>query len=253
LPAERKIESLLSNERWHLIQSGIDRKSIKIRYNKIFVQKNLYSQVINSTLVLSQPHHSNTKTDSSNWLDHELPNHTPIDTINHAFHYSDTQLDVSIRNIHTKQLHLLLWNARSLNKQINAFQSYVYSDIIAITETWLSNHIFTNEILPSSYNDIRKDRDGRGGGVLLAFKKVLKITQLSSPDELEIISAEIVSSLFLCHPPNSTEQCNSSLINYLNSLDGTKDLVLLGYLNLPGSVETPQLPMTLQKWLMSLI
>jgi len=88
-------------------------------------------------------------------LDHKLPNHTPIDTINHALNYSDTQLDVSIRNGHTKQLHLILWNARSLHKHINAFQSYVYSenfDIFEITETWLSNYIFTNEILPSNHN-----------------------------------------------------------------------------------------------------
>jgi len=63
-------------------------------------------------------------------------------------------------------------------------------DNITITETWLSNHIFTNEFLPSNYNVIRKDR---GGGLLLACKKILKITQLSSPDELETISAEIDS------------------------------------------------------------
>ena len=34
----------------------------------------------------------------------------------------------------------LLWNARSLNKQIINFQSYIYAadyDIIAITEIWL--------------------------------------------------------------------------------------------------------------------
>jgi len=35
--------------------------------------------------------------------------------------------------------------------------------------------------LPCNYNVVRKDR---GGGVLLAFKKILNITQLSSPDEL---------------------------------------------------------------------
>ena len=63
-PAERKIESLLLKERWQIIQSGTDRKSIKICYNKIFVQKNLHNQAINSTLVLSQPHHTDAKMDS---------------------------------------------------------------------------------------------------------------------------------------------------------------------------------------------
>jgi len=59
---------------------------------------------------------------------------------------------------------------------------------------------------------------------------------LPSPDDLEIVSVEVDSSLFVCliyRPPNSTEQCNSSLIAYLNSLDNTKDLILLGYLNFP--------------------
>jgi len=80
-PAERKIEPLLLKESWYLIQSGIDRKSIKIRYNKVLVQKNLHGQVINSTLFLSNM-------DSPNSLDHEIPNHTPIDTIHHALNYS---------------------------------------------------------------------------------------------------------------------------------------------------------------------
>ena len=71
---------------------------------------------------------------------------------------SDTNNGTGTNNLHTKttssQLKLLLWNARSLNKQINDFQSYVYSetfDIIAITETWLTNNIYTNEIFPSGY------------------------------------------------------------------------------------------------------
>ena len=126
-----------------------------------------------------------------------------------------------------------------MNKQINDFQSYIYSenfDIIAITETWLSNHTFTNEIFPCSYNVIRKDRDSRGGGVLLALNKSLKIIQLPSPVDLEIVCVEVDSSLFICliyRPPNSTEQYNSSLLTFLKSLDYNKNLVVLGDLNFP--------------------
>jgi len=82
---------------------------------------------------------------------------------------------------------LLLWNIHNLNKQINAFQSYIYSenfDIITITETWLSNHVYTNEILPSGYAVLRKDQDGKGGGVMVTIKYTINITQLSSPNEL---------------------------------------------------------------------
>jgi len=60
-------------------------------------------------------------------------------------------------------------------------------DIIAITETWLSNNIFTNEILPSCYTVLRKDHDSRGGGILLAPKSSLTTMQLPSPSDLEIV------------------------------------------------------------------
>ena len=112
----------------------------------------------------------------------------------------------------SSKLNLLLWNARSLNKQINDFQSFVYSetfDIIAITKTWLTNNIYTNEIFPSGYTVLRKDRDSRDGGVLLALKDSLNITQLSSPNDFEIISADIDLSVFclsIYRPLNSSDQ-----------------------------------------------
>ena len=117
----------------------------------------------------------------------------------------------------------------ALKKQINAFQSFIYSnnfDIVAITETWLSDHIYTNEIIHSGYTVIRKDRDGRGGGVLLALKDCFKFTQLPSPNELEIISAEVGSSFTICliyRPPNSSDQHNSLMMFCVTSLDSTKD------------------------------
>ena len=52
-------------------------------------------------------------------------------------------------------------NTRSIVNKMDLFQNYVYSnspDIIAVTETWLSEKIFDNEILPNNYTIIRKDR-----------------------------------------------------------------------------------------------
>jgi len=54
-----------------------------------------------------------------------------------------------------------------------------------MTGTWLSNNIFSNEILPSYYTVLRKDRDSRGGGVLLAIKSSLTTMQLPSPNDLQ--------------------------------------------------------------------
>lgn len=58
-PTERLVESLLLKERWSLIQRGIDRRTIKIRSNKIFVQQNLHGQVIDSTFALVSADSSN--------------------------------------------------------------------------------------------------------------------------------------------------------------------------------------------------
>ena len=46
--AERTIESLLMKERWHLIQTGIDHKSIKIQAANIYVNNKLQGKVCNS-------------------------------------------------------------------------------------------------------------------------------------------------------------------------------------------------------------
>jgi len=48
---EREIESLLQKERWSIIQTGVNRKAIKIRSNKIFVNNKLHGQVVNSSFV----------------------------------------------------------------------------------------------------------------------------------------------------------------------------------------------------------
>ena len=62
---ERHTESVLLKERWSLIQAGCDRKKIKIRSSKIFVNNKLHGEVINSVLVLSQPSSQETQMDSS--------------------------------------------------------------------------------------------------------------------------------------------------------------------------------------------
>lgn len=53
-PDERKTESILLKERWALIQKETERKAIKIRGSRIFVNNKLHGEVKNSSLVLSQ-------------------------------------------------------------------------------------------------------------------------------------------------------------------------------------------------------
>ena len=63
----------------------------------------------------------------------------------------------------------------------------------------------------------------------LFLKDSFNLTQLSSPNELEIISAE-VDCLSLV---SSAKLLGHLMISYLTSLDSTKNLILLGDFNLP--------------------
>ena len=87
-------------------------------------------------------------------------------------------------------------NSRSIVNKLNVFQSFVYSSIykiIAVTETWLNLQILDNEILPTNFVIYRKDRDSRGGGVMLAVHESLQSKLIVSPFNLEVLSVEVSS------------------------------------------------------------
>ena len=44
---QRLVEAVLLQERWHLIQSGVARNSIKIQNTRLFVKNKLHGQFIN--------------------------------------------------------------------------------------------------------------------------------------------------------------------------------------------------------------
>ena len=74
-------------------------------------------------------------------------------------------------------------NIRSIVNKLSLFQSYIYSsdfDVICLTETWLSESVFDQEILPTNYNIYRKDRPSRGGGVLIAIKSTISASVVCS-------------------------------------------------------------------------
>ena len=104
----------------------------------------------------------------------------------------------------------LLINARSLisshrlnGKQschLTNFQSLVFSeqaDIVWVTETWLRDDIENSEILPwCDYTIYRKDRNTRGGGVLLALKSssFSSSREIVTGSDLELIAVELTST-----------------------------------------------------------
>ena len=122
---------------------------------------------------------------------------------------SDVNTGNSINNLHDcnqhpiphdtqpNDLHICLMNTRSLVNKLSNFQSFICSSDFStscITETWLYKDVFDNEIIPNGYTIYRKDRDSRGGGVLLAVKDNITSSQLSSPPNVEILTV-LISTL----------------------------------------------------------
>ena len=90
-----------------------------------------------------------------------------------------------------------LWNSRSLVNKLKNFNSFTLTSnykIYGITETWLSDHIYNNEIFPPNCTIYRKDRSSRGGGVMLEIDMNIPSKLLTSPDDIEVVTVEILTS-----------------------------------------------------------
>jgi len=76
--------------------------------------------------------------------------------------------DLNINSIITKSISFFYTSSWSIVNKLQQFQSLVvYSksfDIICLTETWLSDRLFDNEILLSNFTMCRQDRQSRRGG-----------------------------------------------------------------------------------------
>ena len=80
-------------------------------------------------------------------------------------------------------LRIIHQNIRSVTRKIDELRSLVVNElkseihIIALTETWASEQILDGEIEIPGYNMFRKDRDGKGGGVLVFVRSDLSVAR----------------------------------------------------------------------------
>jgi hypothetical protein len=121
-------------------------------------------------------------------------------------------------------------------------------DIICTVETWLDNNINDDEISLPTHNSFRKDRLGRGGGLLLAVRNnipcILRPDLLCNNDVFnEIIVCEIqlhsnckIAVIAFYRPPNSDANFNNNISQTLNNVinAGYKKFLVLGDLNAPS-------------------
>lgn len=119
-------------------------------------------------------------------------------------------------------------------------QTLVYSStpgIIAITETWLNDKYFDNEILPHDYFIYRKDRNSRGGGVLLAVHRCVPSRLIESPPNLEVIAVSLINiNLIVCVvyvPPNVSLPTFNVILFFLAKIISMGPVIILGDFNLP--------------------
>ena len=69
-------------------------------------------------------------------------------------------------------------NLRSIKnkvEELNTTISNLNPDVICLVETWLTPDVPDGFINLSEYNLFRKDRQSRGGGLLIGCKKYLKV------------------------------------------------------------------------------
>ncbi|XP_029467795.1 uncharacterized protein LOC115096804 [Rhinatrema bivittatum] len=138
---------------------------------------------------------------------------------------------------------LILFNAQSLSKKTLILNDILLDknpDFCAITETWLK-HTDTALInqLPIQTYDIfsipRKKK--RGGGILLAAKKELKITQcpINSPSKIEtgLFKSDSLQILLIYAPPGLLESDASPILELTTTyLNLEHPAIILGDFNL---------------------
>ena len=87
---------------------------------------------------------------------------------------------------------MFLWNAHSLVNKLSAFQPFIYFSsfhFLAITETWLSDFILDNEVIPSNYTIIYTDKSSHGGGVMLSVSNLISFSIIPLPMRLRLLQS----------------------------------------------------------------
>ena len=170
----RTIENTLLKERRKLINTGMEHKFIKIRGNSLYVKNKLHGSVTDTHFHLATNFTDTTHMATQNQqspMDSNTNESNSSHTQNNE-NYDTSSMDTSkTTGNDSSWLSVLYINPRSIVNKLKQFQSLVYSkslDLIGLTETWLNEYIFDNEILPSNYTLFRKDHPSHGGGVLIA-------------------------------------------------------------------------------------
>lgn len=128
------------------------------------------------------------------------------------------------------------------------------ADVVALTETWLTDKIYSEELFHCDKNYVvyRRDRDLKpGGGVLIAVADNIVSARIALTTSLELVCVRAVidhQNTLICacyRPPNApTTFCDElhDVLNFLVSEFPHSPLLLLGDFNFPRISWASQFP-----------
>lgn len=141
---------------------------------------------------------------------------------------------------HKGTIRILLVNTRSIKGKQTKFWTMVEiydADVVIAVETWLDESIKDGEVGHDGYNIFRRDRNNRGGGILVACKEEMKGRLIWSDEDSELMGIKILGGsnekeiIAVYRPPGNGE---SKVLNILKDrLKGDRGLIIAGDLNLP--------------------
>ena len=91
----------------------------------------------------------------------------------------------------------MLTNIRSYKNKFNEvllFLKMEDPDILCLIETWLTKDVSDSVFCPPGFNVVRRDRDSRGGGVLLLIRSCISFRQICVPgcfSHIELICVDV--------------------------------------------------------------
>lgn len=139
-----------------------------------------------------------------------------------------------------KILHLNINSLFSKLLDLNQILDTDNFDLIFLNETKLDSSTPHSFFVPENYKIIRRDRvtDG-GGGVMVLYKKSIKLISHNCLDDLEVIHVKlnlnnIEPNFFCCYNPNFNLRVDfiSRLEKYLYGIDLSTNVFIIGDLNI---------------------
>ncbi|VDP89799.1 unnamed protein product [Echinostoma caproni] len=152
---------------------------------------------------------------------------------------------------HQTHLSFCYTNAQGLRSKFSElvlrFQSSQW-DIIAVTETWLTNDILDSELCLPGMSLLRRDHPTRGGGVLLYHQNDLQCDAVdppvSAPDtiwcKLKLSKHDDCLVGVVYHSPSSTESANDTFVRAMLQVLSAKfsHILIVGDFNCPHLDQT---------------